>query len=257
MKRKGLFLGLFFLSAGLLIGILFASKLDIMPAVESLNTEPEASVSAEQPLTSASSSWFGITVQSLTDDLAKAFGIPNTDGVLVATLIEGGPAQKAGFQEGDVIIKLDGAPVKTIEYLASFVKQTQVGSNVKVVVIRGQKEVELRVVVGQKPQRLPEELKTGQPKDMGGWRGLDVVGLSPDLARYLGVEGKEGVVVINISSASPAEESGMAAGDLICQMNGQPVSGLDDYQKLAAILQGNILIKAARGFFIIKEGAQQ
>lgn len=181
--------------------------------------------------------WLGVTVQDLTDDLAKYFSLADKEGVLVAKVLEGGPAQKAGIKESDVIKKFDNKAVKNVKELLSAVAKTEAGRLVRVTLIREKKELTLDVQVGERP----ENLETARARESSeNWRGLEV-------------EEKKGVAIVNVEPSSPADEAGLVPGDVILEINKQPVKDLSDYKKLTQGLKGDVLIKTARGYSIVKE----
>jgi serine protease Do len=187
--------------------------------------------------------WLGVTVQDLTDDLAKYFGLTDKHGVLVAKVLEDGPAQKAGMKEGDLIKQFDNKPTNAVKDLLSIVAQTEVGRKVKVLVMRDKKPLTLEVVVGKRPQEAgEEEEESGASRgQMKTWRGLEVK------------EGEKGVVIVNIEPGSPADEAGLSPGELILEINKQPVKNISDYNKLTKEAKADALVRTGRGYFVVKE----
>ena len=188
--------------------------------------------------------WLGVTVQDLTEDLTKYFGLPDKNGVLVAKVLENGPAEKAGIKEGDIIKKLDNQTINNVKELISTVSKAEVGRKVKVGLVRDKKELSLEVQVGERPENLEEGI--GQPgrSEAGAWRGLQVE-----------IEEKQGVVVVYVEPNTPADEAGLIAGDVILEINKQPIKNLPDYERVTKDLKGDALLKTPRGYFLIKEGA--
>jgi serine protease Do len=199
--------------------------------------------------------WLGVTVQDLTEDLTKYFGLPDKNGVLVAKVLENGPAEKAGIKEGDIIKKLDNQTINNVKELISTVSKAEVGRKVKVGLVRDKKELSLEVQVGERPENLEEGI--GQPgrSEAGAWRGLQVENLSPENAKRFEIEEKQGVVVVYVEPNTPADEAGLIAGDVILEINKQPIKNLPDYERVTKDLKGDALLKTSRGYFLIKEGA--
>ncbi len=194
--------------------------------------------------------WLGVTVQDLRDDLAKYFGLPDKNGVLVAKILENGPAQKAGMKESDVIKQFDNKPVNNVKELLSAVAKVEVGRKVKVVVVREKKELTLEVQIGARPENLEEESTSAV--STGNWRGLDVEDISSENASRFRIEEKKGVVVVNVEPNSPADEAGIIPGDIILEINKQAVANISDYEKVTKGLKDNALIKTSRGYFLVK-----
>jgi len=195
--------------------------------------------------------WLGVTVQNLTDDLAAYFGLPDKIGVLVAKVLEDGPAQKAGMKESDVIKQVDGKPVNNVKELINIVSNIEVGKKIKVLVVREKKELNLEVQIGERPETAEEEQIV--PSAPGAWRGLEVEELTAENAQRFRAEAKIGVIVVNVEPNSPADAAGINPGDLILEVNKQPVKSMADYEKITKGLKGDCLVKTERGYFVIKE----
>jgi len=195
--------------------------------------------------------WFGVTVQDLTEELAKYFGLPDKNGALVIGVIENSPAQKAGIKESDIIKQIDNKPINNTRELLSIVGKAEVGGKVKAGVLRDKKEITLEVVIGERPENLGE---TQVKETYNKWRGLEVQDLTPDIASRLGIDEKKGVVVVDVEPNSPADEAGIVAGDVILEINKQAVKNVSDYQKITKGLKGDALVKLSRGFVLIKAG---
>lgn len=196
--------------------------------------------------------WLGVTVQDLTDELAKYFGLPNKNGALIVGVLENGPAEKAGIKESDIIKEVDNKPVNNTRELLNIIGKAEVGLKVKVGLLRDKKEIFLEVVIAERPENIEEE--TTLAKELQGkWRGLDVEELTPDIASRLGVTDKKGVVVVDVESGSPADEAGIVAGDVILEINKQGVKNISDYHKITKVAQADALVKLSRGYVLIKK----
>ncbi|MCM8800661.1 MAG: Do family serine endopeptidase [Candidatus Omnitrophica bacterium] len=195
--------------------------------------------------------WLGVTVQDLTEDLAKYFGLPDKNGVLVAKVLENSPAQKAGIKESDIIRKFDNKSINNTRELVNIVSQTEVGRKVKVAVIRDKKEINLDVEIGSRPENIEELSSTAISGAI--WRGIEVEDLTPGNLRQYRIEEKRGVVVVNVEPNSPADEAGIMPGDVIVEINREPINNLSDYKRITQKLKGNALVRTNRGYFIIKE----
>ncbi len=196
--------------------------------------------------------WLGVTVQDLTDDLAKYFGLPDKDGILVAKVLENSPAQKAGMRENDVLKQFDSKAIHNVKDLLSTVAKAEVGRKVKVVLMREKKELALEVTIGERPQNLEEEASSFVSSAYS-WRGLEVEDLSPPKSRHYRIEEKEGALVVNVGPNSLAERGGLIPGDIILKLNKQEVKNKADYEGITKALKGDCLITTARGIFLIKE----
>jgi serine protease Do len=194
--------------------------------------------------------WLGVTVQDLNDDLAKQFGLVEKKGALVAGVVKNGPAQKAGIKDADVIIRFANQPISSVRELLSAVGKTEVGKKTPVVVIRNKKEVTVTVEVGERPQNAEKMA----PASEGTWRGLQVKEITSDVAKHFNLEDTSGVVVTGIEPGSPADDAGLMIGDIIREINNQPVKNLGEYAKLTSEVRGDVLVKTNRGFCVVKAG---
>jgi serine protease Do len=178
--------------------------------------------------------WLGVSIQPLTQELAKSFGITGTQGALIASVTEESPAARAGFKEGDVIVTFDGKPVEGPRTLPALVANTPVGRAVPVVILRDGKQQTVQVTVGNladsrearaaAPEKAPESRATDK-------LGLALQELTPELAKQLGVSSDKGVVVTEVKPDSPAAQAGLAPGDVIREVNRMPVQGLQDVDR--------------------------
>lgn len=200
--------------------------------------------------------WLGVTVQDLTEDLAKYFGLADKNGVLVAGVLENSPAKKGGIKESDCIKEFDNKPINNVKELLNAVAATEVGRKVKAVVIRDKKPLALEVQVGERPEDL-EETAIPQRSVSGAWRGLEVEDLTAETARRLRIEEEKGVVIVDIEPNSPADEAGLIPGDVILEINKQSVKNISDYQRLTKELKGDCLVRVARGYFVVKEKSEK
>ncbi len=185
--------------------------------------------------------WLGVTVQNITDDLAKYFGLTDKNGVLVAKVLDNAPAAKAGIKEKDIIKQFEGKPINSVKELLGAVGKTEIGRKVKLVLIRDKKEVTVEVQIGERPQDLEsaeEETELIKPEV---WRGLEVKFIE-----------NKGIVISDIKAGSLSEDAGLVVGDVILQINNQNIKNMADYDKAIKSVKGNCLIKTSRGFFLIK-----
>ncbi|MBW2309929.1 MAG: DegQ family serine endoprotease [Deltaproteobacteria bacterium] len=174
--------------------------------------------------------WLGVTIQSITPEIKDKFDLETTEGALVADVAEDSPAQRGGLKRGDVIIRFDGKKVKEMSALPPMVAQTAVGKEVEVVVIRKGKERRLMVVIAE----LKEETAAAAPPspEIKEAFGFSVQELTPELAEALSLKGEKGVVVSSIRRGSPADEAGLQRGDLVQEIENEPVEGMDDYRTI-------------------------
>ncbi len=188
--------------------------------------------------------WLGVAVQPVTKELQEAFELPAARGALVSHVSPGSPAEKAGIERGDVILRFDGEEVAEMRDLPQLVAQTPVGSKVEVEVQRSGKRRTLEVEVG--------ELEASPPRAAGGASsgltgfGLRVEDLTPTLQRRYGIEQPSGVVVTRVEPGGPAAGAGIREGDVLLEVNRKPIETAAD---LTRALEGadSALLLLARG----------
>jgi serine protease Do len=164
----------------------------------------------------------GVTVQGMTSELAASFGLPDVKGVLVSGVSKEGAAAKAGIERGDVIVSLDGRPVMDGNALRNRIASTAPGSPVTVGLVRDGRERSVRVELGEL-RSAREKAEKSEPGE-NGRLGLAVRPLTPDEAKELGLDGKQGLLVAEVDPTGPAAEGGIRAGDVIEQVNRKPVA---------------------------------
>ncbi len=187
--------------------------------------------------------WLGVMIQKITPDLAKSFGLSQSEGALVGDVIPDGPAAKGGVKRGDVIVMFDGQQVKDMEDLPKIVAATIPNSVVDVEVIREGSQLTLRISI-----ELLEDLQDTVVAK-ADLLGLQVQDITEELAKNLKLEGSEGVLVSDVTAGNAASEAGIRRGDVISEMNRSIVKDMRDYQNLMASVQ-----KGSSVLFLVKRG---
>lgn len=188
--------------------------------------------------------FLGIGIQDLNQDLAKSFGIKDAKGAIVSDVKEDGPADQGGLKQGDVIISYQGSPVEEAVALQRMVTRTPVGTKVPVKVIRDGHEKELTITIGEQPDTIKTAKAEAGEKDYA-FAGVAVQDLDKDQAKELGIKGKaQGVVVTSVEPESGADRAGLLPGDVIREINRQPVKSVKEFEKVSsAVKKGdNVLI---------------
>ena len=170
--------------------------------------------------------YLGVTIQDLTAELAKSFGLKDTKGVLVSQVMPDTPAEKAGMKQGDVIASINGKPVETAAALRNEVAMKAPGTAVKVGVIRDGKEKTLSVKV----EKMSEDLLTSSRSESIRDLGMSVSALTKELAEQYGLENEKGVVVTGVEQGSLAARAGIRQGMLIKEVNRRPVTSVKEFE---------------------------
>ena len=191
--------------------------------------------------------WIGVSIQTVTPEIAKSFGLKQARGALVGDLDPKGPAGRAGVRQGDIIVSYAGHGVKNSNDLPRMVAETPVGKQVPVVVLRDGKEVTITIKVEQ----LSEEKAEVQSELPVQSLGMKVEGLTEQLREQAGITENSGVVVVEVETGGSAEEAGIQVGDVIKEVNRRPVKDLSDYHAaLGAAKKGAPLL------LLLKRGKQ-
>jgi len=174
----------------------------------------------------------GVGIQQVTSDLAASMGLKDVQGILIDSVTAGGPAEQAGLKVGDVILKLNGKEVSDTNELRNTVAAMQPGAEVTLTISRESRQQDVRVRLGElNPQTAANaQGRGGAPSS--SQLGITVAPLTPDLSRQLGLRaGAQGLVIEQVDPSGPAGRAGLQAGDLIEQVNRQPVKAPDDMRR--------------------------
>jgi S1-C subfamily serine protease len=190
--------------------------------------------------------WLGIAIQDVTDELAASFGVREREGVLVADVMKGGPAEAAGLRAGDVIVELSGVKIREVPDLQRRVAAVAPGQTVPVRVVREGKPQRLDVRIGEMPAEDPTAPVSVDPEPEGF--GLQIEALAPDAAERLGVPFSQGLLVTDVATGGPAERAGLRRGDVILEIDRRPVHDAPSLQQaLAGVPAGrSVLIRIHR-----------
>ena len=171
---------------------------------------------------SVSRGYMGVTIQPVTEDLARSFGLKQARGALVNDVLKGGPAEKGGIRQGDVIIAFNGTEVKDASHLQRLVAEHGVGKPAKVTVSRDGRSIELDMILSsaEASPRQQRDHGTGDQSGQG-----DLLGLVVDDAE------QGGVVVFDVVRGSAAADAGIRRGDVIVSVNRKKVSNRGEYQR--------------------------
>jgi serine protease Do len=175
--------------------------------------------------------WLGVEVQTMTPELAKSFGLSQPTGALVADVEKSSPAEKAGVERGDVIVKFNGDVVQDERQLPELVAQSTIDQAVPLEVIRNGKHLTLHVRISELHER---EIANAQPNEHSPAKwGLAVQTLTPEIAQELGIEEPRGVVVSGVLPDSAAAEAGLRVGDVILRMDHIKMTSAREFAEMA------------------------
>ncbi len=174
--------------------------------------------------------WLGVLIQAVDEDIAQAMKLSSAGGALVADVIKGSPAEKAGLKRGDVIVQFAGHDIHENSELPILVADTTIGKSTSLVYYRAGAKKNIDVVI--------EELKEGESEkqvETSGESsfGLSVQDLTPEIARSLGISEPNGVLVSDVEENSVASEAGIRRGDLILELDSKIVNTASEFRTKA------------------------
>ena len=182
--------------------------------------------------------YMGVNIQTVTPELASALQLKDPKGALVADVVPGGPADKAGIKRGDLIISYDGKAISDSHDLPALVAATSVDKEVPMTVMRDGKEHKISVRIAMLESggtKLAEAKQSVQGK-----LGLQVQDLNSQMARQLGIDADHGVVVANVEPGSPADRASLRQGDVIVEVNRKAVKSTSDLkEEIAKVPNGD------------------
>jgi serine protease Do len=177
--------------------------------------------------------WLGVQIQSVTDEIAESLGLDKARGALVGDVVENGPAESAGIKPGDVILSFDNRPVDEMRELPKIVADTDVGKTVDVVVLRKGEEQILQVEVGrlEDSERQLASVETEEGEESSARvetetvLGLTLKPITDQVRDEESIEpGVEGLLITGVTAGSNAEDKEVAAGDVLIEIQQEPVT---------------------------------
>ncbi|OGP89949.1 MAG: peptidase [Deltaproteobacteria bacterium RBG_16_48_10] len=192
--------------------------------------------------------WIGVSIQSVTPEMAESFSLKEPRGALVGDVVPGGPAEAGGIQRGDVIVGFDGKGIKDASDLPRIVAETPIKKTVMIKVIREGREVDLKVIVAEMEEEKTASMKRKAPEQHFG---MMVDEITSQRVKEFNLRDRTGVVILQVAPGSPAEEANLQAGDVIKEIGRKPVRNLKDYEEGIAKMQ-----RSKSVLFFISRGGQ-
>ena len=181
----------------------------------------------------------GVMIQDVTPELAEAMGIDQNSGAVIAQVVKGSAADKAGLKVGDVVIALNGKPIHSSAQLRNAVGLMRVGELAKLKIIRDGHERIIRARIAE-PKRVSAEA-AGLSKELSGAVLGDIEDNHPLAGKV------EGVEVLDVEPGSAAAQAGLRQGDIIVSVNREPVKSVEDVRRAAEKSRHGILLNIRRG----------
>ncbi len=188
--------------------------------------------------------WLGVGIQEVTSELAESFGLQEKKGALVSQVFEDGPAEKAGIEQGDIILEFDGKEINDSGDLPRIVASTPAGKTVTIRLFRDGEVITRDATVGEMEEKT--EVAKASPKKT---LGISVQDMTPEIAKALGLGGETGVVVTHVEPGSPAARADIHRGDVIQEVNRKPVKDAHEFSRTIEEAKGqeSVLFLLRRG----------
>ncbi len=192
--------------------------------------------------------WLGVRIQSVTPELAEGLKMEKPMGALIAAVTEGGPAEKAGIRQGDVVVKFDGKSIDEMRHLPRIVAETPYDSEVPVVVVRQGKEITFQVKLGELDETAEtkaadagtQPAKPKTPEAAKTILGLGLAEMSEPLRQRFNIADEaNGVVVLTVDAKSNAATKGLKPGDVIVEVDQSSVATPADVETRVAAARAN------------------
>jgi len=174
--------------------------------------------------------YLGVQIGDVDEEMAESTGLDKPRGAYVQSVVKGGPADKAGIREDDIILKIKGTDIITRDQLTAYVASLSPDARVDVELWRNGSSNTVTVHLGERPSE--ESLDSGgSVTEKAETLGLEVQDLTPDLAdQYSLPSDEDGVLITNVNANSPAERKGLQRGDLIQSVNGATVKSVREFK---------------------------
>jgi len=212
------------------VGIGFAIPINFAKAVV-----PELRASG-----TVSRGWLGIQPRDLTWDDVEAEDLASADGVLINSVIENTPAERAGLRPGDVIVAFDGDPVTDAQHFMRLIWMAKSNTDVALTLVRQGETIEIPVRLGDRAdaELVASDAVEPPPPDeeVERWLGLQVETSSPQMAEQLNTTYRAGVVIVNVDAGGPAYQKGLRPGMIIAEIDHQKISNKQDYLRVVSTM---------------------
>ena len=192
--------------------------------------------------------WLGVTIQDVDENTAKALGLSEPKGALVASVEPGDPAAKAGIQVGDVIIAVNGESIEDARDLTRTIGRMTPGEKIELTVWRESKVKELEVQLGERSMHMAQREEAEEGADLAGTLGMQLKPVTEREAQALGLDAVQGLVVTEVEPGTPAAKAELRPGDVILKANGKTVQQVSDLESIvqAAEQKGVVLLLIKR-----------
>ena len=186
--------------------------------------------------------YLGINGQDIQSDMVGPLGLDTDKGVIITTVVDGTPAEKAGLKDNDIIVDLNGTPVDSFLTFRNEIAGMAPGKEIHLTILRDGHKRDVNVTLAELPKELAKGGQPTQSRPSQQALGVQVQNLTRDLAQQFGYPLKSGVLVTAVQPGSPAARVGLADGDLIRKVNKEAVTSVDEFESAMAAVKGDIVV---------------
>jgi serine protease Do len=198
--------------------------------------------------------YIGVGLQPIDSELQKSLNLPkDSGGTLVARVVDGGPADKAGIEPGDVITSVNKKSVKNESEAINAIGLMSPGTSVNITIVRNGKTRDVVAKIGEYPSDDVQVAKTKSGNREDTAYGLSLQKLTPEKRQQFNLDSKQGLLVITVTEGSEGERVGLQVGDLIMAVNNKPVTDTQSFKSLIKQSGARVLLRIERAgqyFFV-------
>lgn len=185
--------------------------------------------------------WLGVKIQNVSKEIAESLGMKEDDGALVLEVIADSPAESAGIEEGDVILKFADGKVSQMRKLPRIVAETPIGESVVVQVLRNGKVKNLRITLGEMADEPDNNDKKDKPmpssedeKDSSEVLGMNLMQLTDEIKKKYKINADNGLLIVNVDQSTTAYERAIRRGQIILKANQKKLNTIADFKSVIA-----------------------
>ncbi|QBG48163.1 DegQ family serine endoprotease [Verrucomicrobia bacterium S94] len=193
-----------------------------------------------------SRSVLGVYLQEVDEDLAATFGLDQKGGVLINQVVEDSAAEEAGIKGGDIVVEMNGKPVRKLHAFRNRVANTPPNTKIELKIFRDGKYINISAVT--KEMESDDSGVVAQQNDTFNKLGISVESMEGDTARRMGYEGIEGVIITEVERGSAAWNAGLQPGQVITTVNRKPIDSVRAFRKAVSENEGHRIL------FLITDG---
>ena len=185
--------------------------------------------------------WLGVSIQEVDPDLAEKLGLDRPMGALINDVLDDTPAEEFGLQKGDVIVAINDEVIKNVNHLRATVAMYKPTTTVSISILRDGQTQDISVALNQRSAQVVQHSKDSEGY-VDLWKGLSVQNLTTDLAEKLGHTSDEGVLIAGVAPGSVAAKAGLRKGDLILEVENQPIHNTAEFKSAVEKVEGEAKI---------------